>query len=342
MKGHKGIRIFFIIMAVLLALSFYSLPYYVSKPGMAKELEPIIEVEDGDNEAGSFMLTTVRMGKANIYSYTLAKWSKYQKIYPIAEIRSGDETDEEYNVRQLHLMDASKSAAIEVAYKKAGIPVNYEYTGVYVMNVIPEMPAEGKLKLGDRIYKVDDHEFTSSKEFLDYVSKKKSGDTIVLTYERNDEIHDTKITIAHFKDADNKGRVGVGIGLVDDKEIRVKPEVTVKTDEIGGPSAGFMFSLEIYNQLTEGDLTKGFAIAGTGTISPDGTVGRIGGIEQKIVAADKAGADIFLAPNEKGEKDSNYLAAVKTAKDIGTEMRIIPIDDFDEAVTYLRKLKEKK
>ncbi|MFB9987525.1 SepM family pheromone-processing serine protease [Bacillus benzoevorans] len=342
MKGHKGIRRFFIIMAILLALSFYSLPYYVSRPGMAKELEPIIKVDGGHDEEGSFMLTTVRMGKANVYSYAIAKWSKYQKIYPVAEIRSDNETDEEYNVRQLHLMDASKLAAIEVAYKKAGKPVNYEYAGVYVLNVIPKMPAEGKLKPGDRIFQVDDHEFTSSKEFLDYVSEKKAGDTIALTYERNDEIHDTKITLEKFKDAENIGRVGVGIGLVEDKKIRVKPEVTVKTDEIGGPSAGFMFSLEIYNQLTEDDLTKGYEIAGTGTISPDGTIGRIGGIEQKIVAADKAGAEIFLAPNEKGNKDSNYLAAVKTAKEIGTDMKIIPIDHFDDAVEYLGKLKEKK
>ena len=98
----------------------------------------------------------------------------------------------------------------------------------------------------------------------------------------------------------------MGIGLVDDKELIVDPEVTVQTDEIGGPSAGFMFSLEIYNQLTKEDLTKGYKIAGTGTISPDGTVGRIGGIEQKIVAADKAGAEIFLRQMKMDEKDSNY------------------------------------
>ncbi len=61
-----------------------------------------------------------------------------------------------------------------------------------------------------------------------------------------------------------------------------------------------MFSLEIYNQLMEEDLTKGYKIAGTGTIDSEGTVGPIGGIDQKIVAADKAGAEIFFAPNEKG------------------------------------------
>ena len=93
---------------------------------MAKELEPIIEVSDGDQAEGSFMLTTVRMGRANIYSYLLAKWSKYQEIYPESSIRSEDETDEEYNVRQLHLMDNSKNHAIKVAYEKAGKEVSYQ------------------------------------------------------------------------------------------------------------------------------------------------------------------------------------------------------------------------
>ena len=116
----------------------------------------------------------------------------------------------------------------------------------------------------------------------------------------------------------------------------------MNTADIGGPSAGFMFSLEIYNQLTKVDLTNGYKIAGTGTISSDGTVGRIGGIEQKIIAADKAGADIFLAPHENGSENSNYRAAVKTAKDIDSSMKIIPINDFDEAVDYLENLKTKK
>ena len=95
---------------------------------------------------------------------------------------------------------------------------------------------------------------------------KKAGDTIVLTYERSHETHNTELMIDYFKDADHKGRAGVGIGLVDDKQILVEPQVSVNTEEIGGPSAGFMFSLEIYNQLTKKDLTKGYEIAGTGTI----------------------------------------------------------------------------
>ncbi|PLS06440.1 SepM family pheromone-processing serine protease [Neobacillus cucumis] len=324
---------------ILIGGMYYPMPYYVSKPGMAKELEPIITVDDGYKEEGSFMLTTVRMGRANIYSYLEAKMRKYEEIYPIDMILSDKETEDEYNARQLQMMAGSKLNAVEVAYRKAGLPVQYKYKGIYVVQVVPGMPAEGKLQAGDRIFKVDGHTFPSSEKFIEYVSKKQVGDQITLTFLRNKKTNTVTVSLKRFKEAPEK--IGVGISLVDDKSIIVDPKVKVKTDEIGGPSAGLMFSLEIYNQLTSEDLTKGYQIAGTGTIDEKGNVGPIGGIEQKIVAADKAGAEIFFAPNENGSKTSNYQDALKTARDIKTKMKIVPVDSFDEAVQYLKKLHEK-
>jgi Lon-like protease len=340
MSRKRYTFIFVIVAMIFLASSFYYLPYYVSKPGMAKELEQIIEVDGGYDDEGSFMLTTVRMGRANIYSYILAKLSKYQEIFPAEMVKYEHETDEEYEIRQLRAMDTSKLSAIEVAYKKAGMPVEYRYKGVYVLSVVPGMPAEKKLKPGDRIIKIDDFSFKSSDEFRQYVSKKKEGDEIQVSYSRDGKIDRAILQVKPFPD--HHDQLGIGVVLEDDKEIIVKPDVNVKTEEIGGPSAGLMFSLEIYHQLTKKDLTHGYDIAGTGTISPDGTVGRIGGIEQKIIAADKAGADIFLAPNEKGANGSNYKEAVKTAKDIGTNMKIVPVDTFDEAISYLENLTANK
>jgi Lon-like protease len=330
---------FILIVFLLIGGMFYTLPYYVTKPGMAKELEPIIKVENGYKEKGNFMLTTVRMGRANIYTYVGAKLAKYDELYPLEMVLGKKETEEEYNVEQLQLMAGSKLNAIQVAYRKAGLPVNYKYNGIYVIHVVPGMPAEGKLQAGDRIFKVDGIQFLSSEKFIEYVGKKQAGDQITLTYSRKKQTKTVKLNVQPFKEEPNK--VGIGISLVDDKAIIVDPKVMIKTDEIGGPSAGFMFSLEIYNQLTKEDFTKGYQIAGTGTIDPNGTVGPIGGIEQKIVAADKAGAEIFFAPNEKGAKNSNYRDAVKTAKEIQTKMKIIPIDTFDEGVAYLKKLPAK-
>ncbi|WHY02274.1 SepM family pheromone-processing serine protease [Neobacillus sp. DY30] len=325
-----------IIALMMIAGIFFSLPYYVSKPGIAKELAPIIQVADGTEGKGSFMLTTVRMGRANIYSYVEAKLFDYVELYPVEAILHETETQDEYNARQLHMMAGSKLNAIEVAYKKAGYPVEYKYKGVYVVQIVPDMPAEGKLQSGDRITKVDGQEFPSSENFIEYVGKKKKGDQVVLTFERKDNTETVKVTVEPFKNDPEK--IGIGISLVDDKDIIVNPKVTVKTDEIGGPSAGLMFSLEIYDQLMEEDLTKGYKIAGTGTIDTKGSVGPIGGIDQKIVAADKAGAEIFFAPNEKGIKDSNYNLAVKTAREINSKMKIVPVDVIDDAIIYLEKL----
>lgn len=325
---------------ILIGGMYYSLPYYVSKPGMAKELAPIITVENGYEEKGNFMLTTVRMGRANIYSYFEAKIRKYEEIYPLHMILNKQESEEEYNVRQLHLMAASKLNAIETAYRKAGLPVHYKYKGIYVMQVYPGMPADGVLQAGDRIFKMDGNQFSSSDQFIQYIGRKRTGDKVTLTFLRKKQEKSTTLSLKPLKQ--DPKRAGIGITLVDDKEIVVDPKVKVKTDDIGGPSAGLMFSLEIYNQLTKEDFTKGYQIAGTGTIDPNGIVGPIGGIEQKIVAADKAGAEIFFAPNEKGAKNSNYRAAIKTARDIKTKMKVIPIDTFDEAVQYLEKLPVKK
>lgn len=330
---------FVLILLLLIGGMYYTLPYYVTEPGMAKALAPIIKVDNGYQEKGNFMLTTVRMGKANIYSYLEAKMNKYDEIYPEDEILGKTETEEEYNLVQLQMMNGAKLNAIDVAYRKAGIPVHYNYKGIYVMEVLPGMPADGVLKPGDRIFKVDGHSFPSSQEFIDYVGKKRAGDKVTFTYMRDKSQKTASLALKPFKDAPKK--IGIGISLVDDKDIVVDPKVKINTADIGGPSAGLMFSLEIYNQLTKEDLTKGYQIAGTGTIDVNGIVGPIGGIEQKIVAADKAGAEIFFAPNEKGAKNSNYRAAVKTASDIHSKMKIVPVDTFDEAISYLEKLPKK-
>jgi Lon-like protease len=348
MKRKTFIRTLLIMTIIMVATSFYYLPFYVTKPGGAHELDPIVDVEEGYEDSGELMLTTVRMGKANIYAYLIASIRKYEYIFPEEEIRSPHESDKEYNLRQLNLMENSQQHAIEVAFKKANKPFHYNYKGVYVLNIYPSMPAEKVLEPGDRIIAVDGMNFDSSQEFIDYVGEKQADDSVEIAFVREDKEYKKTIQLKAFPDAENK--IGLGIGLTDDKEIVTDPVVKLNTEDIGGPSAGLMFSLEIYNQLIKEDITKGYHIAGTGTISEDGAVGRIGGIEQKVIAADNEGAEIFLAPDDEiteEEKkrhpnfESNYEAAKKTAEDIGTDMKIIPIKTFDDALNYLNTLKRK-
>lgn len=320
---------------LLVASYFYPLPYYISKPGMAKELEPIVSVENRHASEGSFMLTTIQMGKANIYTYALADWLDYWSVYKEEDIKRTDETDEEYNVRQLYLMEGSKANAIISAFREAKMPYETHYEGVYVLSTLENMPAYEVLQAGDRITKVNGEQLTSSEQLMTYIKDRPEGSTIRLEIVREGESIEKSV---QTKLNPKNNMLGIGIVLVDDRSVETDPKVEIDSSKIGGPSAGLMFSLEIYNQLVEEDITKGYHIAGTGTIDEDGNVGAIGGIDQKVVAASESGASVFFAPNENGEKNSNYAVALQTAKDIGTSMIIVPVDTMEDALNYLQTM----
>ncbi|MED4904485.1 SepM family pheromone-processing serine protease [Parageobacillus thermoglucosidasius] len=337
MKKRVYVVTFFMGVIVALLLIFIKLPYYVTMPGTAQDLKPLVHVENGDKDEGKLMLTTVKMGRANVVAYLLAHIRSFYELHPLDEIKQEGETDEEYTMRQFQLMEQSKEAAIVVAYKKAGKPVSYKAKGVYVMSVVPHMPAYGRLKVGDRIVEIDGKKMDTSEQMVQYIRTKKKGDHVSITFERGKKKKVETLALMPFPH--DPKQIGVGISLATDYDVVTNPPVRVNSEQIGGPSAGLMFSLEIYNQLVDEDITKGHKIAGTGTININGEVGPIGGISQKIVAADKEGAEIFFAPNENGAADSNYREAVKTAKEIGTSMKIVPVDTFDDAVRYLERMK---
>jgi PDZ domain-containing protein len=338
---QKKITLFIITTILVILLSIIKLPYYLNMPGDAYELPPIIEVEGGDESKGKFMMTTVGVsrGEINILTYLWSQIAPYHDLIPAENMRVEGETDAEYFYRQLHMMDMSQNVAIAVAYEKADKQVDYQYNGVFIMSVIDGMDAKNKLEVGDRIFEVEGKPLLNSEEFIEYVGHLTEGDQLKLSIEREGKILNKEVMISSFPTNPNK--YGVGISLVTDREIDVEPKVKINTETVGGPSAGLMFTLEIYNQLTEGDLTKGYKIAGTGTINYEGVVGPIGGITHKVVAADKAGADYFFAPSENNAIDSNYHDAIQAALELETDMDIIPINTLDDAIKFLEALDKK-
>ncbi|WP_416151058.1 SepM family pheromone-processing serine protease [Salipaludibacillus sp. HK11] len=337
----KSIWKWVILFSVLIAINFIELPYYFTVPGDAKVLSDVIEVEDRYDYEGSLMLTTIRMGKANTVNYLWSMLSDQRELIAEDQIRPEGETDEQYNHRQMMMMTSSQELAVIVAYDYAGKEAYFENYGVLVTSIIPDMDAEGKLEIGDRIVEIDGTEVLEVDPLLTILGEYDINDKVEITYERDGEREQATIMIMPFpEEIDPEGdRGGVGIANpVADRELIFEPDVQINTAEIGGPSAGLMFSLEIYNQLTEEDITKGYNIAGTGSIDQDGNVGRIGGVNQKIYASEEAGAEIFFAPNEEGVEGSNYQDALSTAESLGTDMEIVPIDTFVDAINYLDSL----
>src|SRR5699024_10087539 len=293
----------------------------------------MVEIEEGQRGKGELHLVTVSGGQATPIQYALAKFLDFHDIMPIEEARPEGITDEEYMRHQLKLMENSQQSSTVVAYRAAGEHYEIKQNGIYIVGVMEGMPAEKVVQPGDRINKVDGREMKEASELVDYVNGKKPGESIEVLLEREGEEILESIEVSAFPDDATKS--GIGIQLVSDQKVTVDPPVHIKSGKIGGPSAGLMFALEIYNQLTEEDITKGYHIAGTGEIDFEGNVLRIGGIDKKVVAADREGIDIFFAPNEGGVKDSNYEVAKKTAEQIGAEMKIVPVDTFDDALDYL-------
>ncbi|WEG11681.1 SepM family pheromone-processing serine protease [Pullulanibacillus sp. KACC 23026] len=333
-----------ILIILVVILEFVQVPYYVHKPGTADKLESMVHVKGGYQDQGTMRLVTIYEIKANLLQYLIAKYdfNKYTDVYKVSQIQLPDETQQELNVRNLNDMKTAQDSATYVAYKAAGRNPTIKQLGIKVLDINSEMPAKKVLEPSDLIIEANGKPIHTINDFKKEIKGAKAGQKVQLKIKRGNETKTVSTQLAKFpKDWQTSGQsdeVGLGIVESDDVKVSVTPPVTFNTQGIGGPSAGLMMTLEIYNQLTPSDLSKGYNICGTGTMDFDGTVGPIGGIEEKIVAANKEGVDIFFAP----VADHEAKDAEATVKDIHSKIKVVPVKTFDDALNYLKNLKEKK
>lgn len=341
MKKIKFKRILLILL-VLLIVAFIPTPYYLYQPGPIEALQPKIKVEDGHtNEKGSFYLTTILSVKAmNPYILAYGLVAPHTEIVKEEEVK-GDLTDAEYSKLLDFMMKDSKQNALVAAFKQAGENVEIDYQGIFVSAILPDTPSSNVLRIGDVITSIDGKKMVEATEFISYIKEnKRAGDTAALTITRGKKERRETIKMVSLDPTSNK----VGIGIVPEEEFTatVPRKVDIESEDIGGPSAGLMFSLEILNQLTTEDLTKGYKIAGTGTIDHNGKVGQIGGITHKITAASQEGADIFFTPKDMTSYDRNEQDVMKEVGENGYDIEVVPVATLSEAVAFLEGLDEKK
>lgn len=338
----KGISVIIIVLA-LFWLFFMPLPYYIESPGSAVHLDEMVRVNNqADEEEGSYMLTTVAVRRATPLIY-LTKYLPFHDGYTEEELFGTSSNSQEYNTLQQFYMTSSINSAVQAAFEAAEEPYDFTYNGVYVMSVLEQSHFEGLLQPGDTIIALDGQSFESSQAFIDYVTKQEVGQMVEVTYQRDGEENTISAPLMEMEETKYPG---LGISLVDNTSIETEIPVKIDSSGIGGPSAGFMFALQIYTQIENQDLRNGHQIAGTGTIQADGTIGRIGGIEKKVVAADDEGASIFFAPDDEidpvilenyPDLKSNYQEAKAAAEKIDTDMKIIPVKNIRDAIDYLNE-----
>lgn len=334
------------IIAIVVYLSLYiPVPYFIAIPGQAIELDTIIEVEDGNKESGELMLTSVSMYSGSVAAIIYSKFNSFMEIIPKELILDKDENQQDYARRQLQVMDESQENAIIAAFTYLDLPIDVTNNGVLVMGILPDVPSEGVLEIGDLIVAVDDISIKKLDDLLTYFNQKDENEIVKVNYVRNKKEYSEEISLINLKNDNNQdiknGKVGLGIYPFEDRMVNTPKNVKFNTDDIGGPSAGLMFALEIINQMSEEDLTKGYKIAGTGTIDLDGNVGQIGSPRLKVKTAYDNGAEIFFVPKDKDDIDTNEIEAKLSNKDLGNEMKIVPVANLKDAIEYLRQLPEK-
>ena len=200
---------------------------------------------------------------------------------------------------------------------------------ISIAEVLDKGAAQGKLKKDDVITAVAGKEVSEPGEVQDIIKEKSPGDKVTMTVERGGKKHEEEIELG--ENPHQKGQAMLGIAMLSVPKDDI--EVTYNLQDIGGPSAGMMFTLAVIDKLSEEDLTGGKFVAGTGTIQKDGKVGPIGGIQHKIAAAHAAGAELFLAPQDN--------CSEAAASDHG-DMPIAEVSNLDEAVSTMKDFADGK
>jgi PDZ domain-containing protein len=244
-----------------------------------------------------------------------------RRVVPRESVYPEGETEEENNARSVEAFSTSQSYAIAAAMDYLEQPINEK---VIVTSVGLDTPAQNKLRAGDEILAVDAVTMKTPEQVVDAVRSKPIGTDLTFTVVRSDSKLDVVVASGTREDdpetdKDESTLPYIGIGI--DTNYSADFEIEFGVTGVGGPSAGTMFAIGIIDKLTPGALTQGKIIAGTGTIDPDGNVGEIGGIQQKLIGARDAGAVLFLAPEGNCDEvlghipDGLTVAAIETLDD---------------------------
>lgn len=337
------------LIALLCAGVLIHVPYSEMSPGPTVNTlgehdgEPVLQISGHRTYPtdGHLNMTTVRVTSAD-YRMNLVEavygWLAHDsKVVPHDTLYPDGKTEEQSTQENAEEFSQSQESAKVAALKELNIPVQ---SWVIVSTVIKDSPAEGRLHAGDVIKAVDGTAVKQPTDVAKLVTKHKPGQDVVFTIvpakeqaaaeKEHRQATATKDVTITTKASDDSGSKRAIVGISAGTDHTFPFTVDIKLADVGGPSAGLMFALGIYDKLTPGSLTGGKFVAGTGTIDDDGKVGPIGGVEMKTVGARNKGAQYFLTPAD------NCASAAKDTPDGLTLVKVRTIDDAVKALEDIR------
>jgi PDZ domain-containing protein len=330
-----------LLIALFCAAALIKVPYSEMSPGPtyntlgAQNGKPVIAISGRTTypTTGHLNMTTVEVTSAD-YELNLIEavsgWLNHDAaVIPHNNLYPDNQTEQQAQQQNAEDFTASQDSAKAAALKQLHIPVGTE---VIVSDVVAGSPSVGKLHAGDVIVAVDGTAVTGPDQVATLVTKHTPGQNVVFTVvplgkDGANTGPQQRITVTTAKNKDTgKAFVGIQPGT----EHTFPFTIDINLGDVGGPSAGLMFSLGIIDKLQSADLTGGKFVAGTGTIDDAGAVGPIGGISMKIIAARKAGAAYFLTPSAN---------CAEAAANTPSGLRLVKVDTLAQAVGDLADIR---
>lgn len=306
---------------LVLALSNVSIPYFAVSPGPARDVGELISIEGAETfpSRGRLFLTTVNLSEVRVAQAVRAWFDDGITLIDRDLIVPPGQSEEDVDEQNTRQMRESQAFAAAAALRLLGHEVKIVGSGARVVTVATDVPAARVLRPGDVIIGADGQQIRRREELVEVIGRHEVGDDVRLTVRRSSE--ELELTVRTVRRPDEQGGPIIGI-LIETvvADIELPLEITIDSGPIGGPSAGLMFALGIVDTLKEEDIARGRKVAGTGVISPEGDVGPVGGVEQKVVAAQRSGADLFLVPDGELElacevTDAITVIGVRTLED---------------------------
>jgi len=319
-----------VLLAVFLGLLTLQSDDYIFLPDKAHPVAPLVKVKGGHKPTdGAVYFVDVVVRKATLLEQLLGGIHKGADLYPASAINPPGVDDKQRRTIDLEDMKRSQVVAAAVAEKAAGKKVVMRAIGTRIVAIEPKKPADGKLQPDDVILDLDGKRVNTPRDVFNAMKRRKVGDVVAFTVQRGKRTLVEKLKTV--SSGTTPARPIIGVLLETAYDIRLPIPVTIDAGNVGGPSAGLAFTLDVYEELGR-DVTHGNKIAATGEINPDGSVGPIGGIKQKTIGARQAHVDAFLVPAGENARDARKYA---------DGLRIIPVETFPQALRALATLPPK-
>ena len=318
-------------------LVLYLLPSdkYLLLPDRARPVAPAVTIkgERADHDGGGIYYVAVEVKKASMLEKLFPGIHDGSTLIPASDVVPQGESETQHRRAELLQMANSQEIGAAVALRALGKHVVVRSPGTIITAVAGDGPASRKLKPNDLVVAVDGRGSPFLSDLRRLIGRHRPGEPVKLTVRRGDQL--LKLKVKTINDPHDPKRPIIGVftncAVQSFSAITLPVPVHIDLGQVGGPSAGLAFALDVFEE-TGHDVDHGHKIAATGELCIDGSVVPVGGLKQKTIGARLAGVDIFLVPSGENAKDAKRYAG---------GMRIIPVNSFRQALHALATLPKK-